>query len=80
MWSPASLAHASLSRRSMQIPAMPSSWTPALCLGGYTRTPYPSPSRAGGGCSHLAILSPQVRGCCCCCYCPGSHALREQVS
>lgn len=79
MRSPANLVHASLSRRSTEILAMPSSRIPALCLGGYTPIPYPSPSRAGGGCSHLAVLSPQVRGCCCCC-CPGSRAPRERVS
>ncbi|XP_041514059.1 cochlin isoform X2 [Microtus oregoni] len=42
--SPASLAHASLSRRSSQTPAMPSSWIHALCLGGYA----PSPPRPRG--------------------------------
>lgn len=36
-------------------------------------------ARAGGGCSHLAVLSPQVRGCCCYC-CPGSRSPREPVS
>lgn len=34
---------------------------------------------AGGGCSHLAVLSPQVRACCCYC-CPGSRAPKEPVS
>lgn len=42
--SPASLAHASLSRRSSQTPAMPASWIPTLCLGGYA----PSPPRPRG--------------------------------
>lgn len=37
-------------------------------------------ARAGRGCSHLAVLSPQVRGCCCCYCCPGSRAPREPVS
>lgn len=57
MRSTVSLAHASLSRRSTEILAMPSSRIPALCLGGYTPAPYPWSSRAGGGCSHLAVPS-----------------------
>lgn len=42
--SPANLVHASLSRRSSQTPAMPASWIPTLCLGGYA----PSPPRPRG--------------------------------